>query len=169
MKTYCIFSLIFLTIIGCKSDGVSQPEEVPKLLFELLDQSVTNIDFINRVQENTAMNGFNYQYLYNGAGMSVADLNNDGLPDIYFAANLIDNQLYLNKGDFRFKNVTEIAGVKGKYGFPQGTTMVDINSDGLMDIYICKSYYIIHILHFALNSTGCGESMSVFNRLSFKK
>lgn len=139
MKTYCIFYLIFLTIIGCKRDGIPQPEEVPKLLFELLDQSVTNIDFINRVQENTAMNGFNYQYLYNGAGMSVADLNNDGLPDIYFAANLIDNQLYLNKGDFRFKNVTEIAGVKGKYGFPQGTTMVDINSDGLMDIYICKS------------------------------
>ncbi len=108
-------------------------------LFDILSDSVTNINFNNTVRENAVMNGFAYEYLYNGAGVSVGDLNGDDLPDLYFAANLVDNQLYVNKGDLKFQDVTRDSGVKGTYGFYQGTTMVDINGDGKLDIYSCKS------------------------------
>ncbi|MBJ6369390.1 VCBS repeat-containing protein [Snuella sedimenti] len=85
------------------------------------------------------MNGLFYEYYYNGAGVAVGDFNNDDLPDIYFVSNLESNKLYINKGDLKFEDITDIAGVQGKAVFPTGVTTVDINSDGLLDIYVCAS------------------------------
>ncbi len=85
------------------------------------------------------MNGLFYEYYYNGAGVAVGDFNNDELPDIYFISNLDSNKLYLNKGNLKFDDVTNTSGVQGKAVFPTGVTTVDINSDGLLDIYVCAS------------------------------
>ena len=85
------------------------------------------------------MNGVSYESLYNGGGVAIGDLNNDNLPDIYFISNIYSNKLFINNGDLTFKESTSISKVKGNGGFPTGVTMVDINADGLLDIYICKS------------------------------
>ncbi len=137
--------LLLSSVSSCEVvTGGGTPESKPKLseanpLFDILEPDQTHIDFNNVVEENVIMNGFSYEYLYNGGGVCAGDFNNDGLPDLYFIANLKDNQLYLNQGDMQFKDVTLAAGVKGNYGFPVGVTTVDINADGKLDIYICKS------------------------------
>ena len=108
-------------------------------LFEDLDSDKTNIHFVNTIVENELTNSFVYEYVYNGGGVAVGDINNDGLEDIYFTSNLSDNALYLNKGELRFKDITTPSGTKGNRGWTTGTNMVDINNDGLLDIYVCKS------------------------------
>eukprot|EP01089_Gocevia_fonbrunei_P021221 TRINITY_DN8151_c0_g1_i1.p1 TRINITY_DN8151_c0_g1~~TRINITY_DN8151_c0_g1_i1.p1 ORF type:complete len:410 (-),score=85.18 TRINITY_DN8151_c0_g1_i1:776-2005(-) len=85
------------------------------------------------------MNGFYYEYFYNGGGVAVADFNNDGLQDVYFISNLRTNKLFLNLGNLKFRNVSVAANAQGNGGFPTGVTVVDINNDGLKDIYILKS------------------------------
>lgn len=108
-------------------------------LFTLLSAADTKLNFINVINESPTVNGVLYEYLYNGGGVAVGDLNNDNLPDIYFISNLYSNKLFINRGDLVFMETTSISKVKGKQGFPTGVTMVDINSDGLLDIYVCKS------------------------------
>ena len=139
IRTYCLYILILCLAGSCQQDNSVSNNKDDVQLFEILTDSITHISFNNTLKENVVMNGFNYEYLYNGAGVSVGDVNGDGLPDLYFAASLIDNQLYLNKGELVFDNITQQAGVKGGYGLHQGTTMIDINSDGKLDIYVCKS------------------------------
>lgn len=99
----------------------------------------TDIDFENTIEENIEMNIFTYDYIYNGAGVAVGDVNNDGLIDIYFSGNSVPNKLYINKGDFVFDDITEEAQVAGISGWKTGATMVDINNDGWLDIYVCYS------------------------------
>lgn len=108
-------------------------------LFTVLGMEETGLNFKNKLEETTTMNGFYYEYFYNGGGLAVADFNNDGLQDIYFISNLRTNKLYLNQGGLQFKNVSVKAHAQGKDGFPTGVTVVDINNDGLKDIYILKS------------------------------
>ncbi len=110
-----------------------------KKLFSLLSPSSTGIDFRNQIVENQKFNALNNQNLYNGGGVAVGDINNDGLDDIYFNSNMGLNQLYLNLGDLKFKNITASAGVSGREGWKSGVTMVDINGDHLLDIYVCYS------------------------------
>lgn len=129
--------LILLIVFSC-TNSTKDKKEIP-LLFELLPDSLTNINFNNKVVETALMNALNYDYMYNGSGVSVGDFNSDGLADIYFAANHIPNKLYLNKGDFKFEDVTNISATGGNPGFHTGTTVVDIDADGLLDIYVCKS------------------------------
>jgi len=142
MKNSILYILIFIFFVGCK-----EKEEIPSeaseektpALFEFLDSSQTGIDFHNAITETEQFNFLLYEYLYNGGGVAVGDINNDGLPDIYFSGNLVSNKLYLNLGNFTFKDITESAGVNGGRGFKTGVSMVDVNNDGLLDIYVCKS------------------------------
>ncbi len=107
--------------------------------FESLPASQTHIDFANKLEKKNLFNILYYLYYYNGGGVAIGDINNDGLPDIYFTANSKGhNKLYLNKGGFEFEDITEKAGVAGSSDWCTGVTMADVNGDGLLDIYVCS-------------------------------
>ncbi len=131
-----IFRLLFLFISFTATSTAQQPK-----LFSLLPESSTGVSFRNDIIETSTMFLYIYEYLYVGGGVSIADINNDGLSDIYFSSTLGSNKLYLNLGNFKFKDITEDAGVNGGDGIKTGVTMVDINNDGFIDIMICKSGY----------------------------
>lgn len=101
--------------------------------------SATGIDFANNIEETEQLHVLNFEYMYNGAGVAVGDVNNDGLADIYFTANQTYNKLYLNKGNLQFEDITETAGVAGRQGWKTGVSMADVNGDNLPDIYVCYS------------------------------
>jgi len=107
--------------------------------FELMKPNVTAVVFSNELSYTEAFNPYTYRNFYNGAGVALGDINNDGLIDIYFTGNLVDNALYLNRGDFKFEDITETAGVGCENIWSSGATFVDINQDGWLDLYVCKS------------------------------
>ena len=108
-------------------------------LFHRLSSSETGISFINKVVDTKDFNVFNYRNFYNGGGVAIGDVNNDGKPDIYFTSNQEHNRLYLNKGKWKFEDVTDKAGVAGIHRWHTGVTMADVNGDGWLDIYVCNS------------------------------
>ena len=108
-------------------------------LFSMLSPEETGIDFVNTVENQKNFNIFKYRNFYNGGGVAIGDINNDGLPDIYMSANMKQNRLYLNKGDFQFEDISEKAGVMGNKPWSTGVVMVDINADGLLDIYVSNA------------------------------
>src|SRR5258708_3844809 len=126
----CIpFTVAFLLAISCRR---------PDKLFTNLPSSKTNITFTNKLEKHRFVSILYYLYYYNGGGVAIGDINNDGLPDIYFTANHKGgNKLYLNKGNFEFEDITEKAGVAGSSDWCTGSTMADVNGDGLLDIYVC--------------------------------
>ena len=127
-----IFSFCCFLLLGCK-------EQKPKQLFTALDPEKTGIKFNNQLFDDQGMSVLNYSYYYNGGGVAVGDVNNDGLTDIFFTGNMVKNRLYLNKGNFTFENITDKAGVALQQGWCTGASMIDINGDGKLDIYICRS------------------------------
>ncbi len=131
MKKDCLFSIALLSVLvfySCK----------PKTLFESIPASHSNISFTNTLEKHKAFGILYFLYYYNGGGVSIGDINNDGLPDVYFTANNKGgNKLYLNKGNFEFEDITEKAGVAGSSDWCTGSTMADVNGDGLLDIYVC--------------------------------
>ena len=108
--------------------------------FNLISNDISTIDFTNTVLVDEYKNFKSYPQIYNGGGVAVGDLNNDGLPDIYFAGNSVKDKVYINEGNFKFKDVTEESGIgKENYGWSFGVNMVDVNADGFLDIYVCKA------------------------------
>ncbi len=141
MKVYNLWYLLtFFLITGCRNEQ-SEPSNGAgsTQLFQLLEPEKTGIDFVNEVEDGENFNILTYRNFYNGGGVAIGDINNDSLPDLYFTANQKKNRLYLNKGNFHFEDITEKAGVGGKMAWSTGVTMVDINGDGLLDIYVCNS------------------------------
>ncbi len=128
-----------LMALGCsRQRSVEHPP-----LFQRISPRESGIDFTNPLKEESLFNSINYLYFYDGGGVAIGDVNNDGLPDVYLTANQQPNHLYLNLGDFQFKDITETAGVGGgTEGWTTGVTMVDINNDGWLDIYVCRSNYL---------------------------
>jgi len=132
-------SIIFFLLSFFVVNATAQQNAVKR--FSLLPENSTGINFRNDVEESPTMFLYLYENLYNGGGVSIGDINNDGLPDIYFSSTLGSNKLYLNLGNLKFKDITESAGVNGGEGIKTGVNMVDINNDGYLDIFICKSGY----------------------------
>ncbi len=108
-----------------------------KQLFQTLDSTKTSVGFVNKLVPTDKLNLLDYLYFYNGGGVSAGDVNNDGLIDLYFVSNQGPNKLYLNKGGFKFDDITEKAGVAGFSDWQTGSTMADVNGDGRLDIYVC--------------------------------
>ncbi|MDZ7936112.1 MAG: VCBS repeat-containing protein [Emticicia sp.] len=128
--TYLIFALIF---ISCEQKNT---------LFIKIPESESGLNFINKIEENEKENFINFSYIYNGAGVAVGDINADGLPDLYFTGNQTGDRLFLNKtqkdGKIKFEDISESAKIKVG-GWSTGVTMADVNADGKLDIYVCKS------------------------------
>ena len=110
-------------------------------LFTLLDSTVTGVDFNNTIKETTEENLFTFNYIYNGAGVGIIDVNNDGLQDLYFTGNQVPDKLYLNKGNFKFEDISRSAGIDQFGGWHNSVSTVDINNDGYMDLYVCRGGY----------------------------
>jgi hypothetical protein len=121
-----------LVLLGCQSKPT-----VPAL-FEVVDQKITGLDFVNKLTPTKEFNIFKYLYYYNGAGIGAGDFNNDGKIDLFFAANQGQDRLYLNQGELNFKNVTTEAKIPADNSWSTGVSVIDINNDGLLDIYICR-------------------------------
>lgn len=132
--------LVFLLACQQKSEKeVTQADPGPTL-FKALSTDQTHVDFSNTLTEGLNTNILMYEYFYNGGGVAVGDLNNDGLEDLYFTANMTPNKLYLNQGKLQFKDITETSGAAGRPGpWKTGVTMADVNGDGKLDIYVCYS------------------------------
>lgn len=132
MKNYTITILILLILIcSCQSD-------LQQTLFEDITTSA-GIDFNNDLTYTEAFNPYTYRSFFNGAGVALGDVNNDGLLDIYFTGNMVDSKLYLNKGNNQFEDISDSAGVACANVWSSGATFADVNGDGLLDLYVCKS------------------------------
>ncbi len=117
--------------------GCVSPKKQP-VLFELMESKQTGLHFSNTLKSTNDFNLFKYMYFYNGAGVSTGDFNNDGLADLFFSSNQGDNKLFLNRGQLKFEDITMKAKIPQDAGWSTGVSVVDINNDGLLDIYICK-------------------------------
>ena len=133
MKKYYPVIFLALLVFSCKPDGKKGEQ-----LFTLLPPSSTHVNFKNQLTETEQSNIIEYLYFNNGGGVAAGDINNDGLIDLYFTSNQQPNKLYLNMGNFKFKDITEEAGVAGTGDWKTGVTMADVNGDGLLDIYVCQ-------------------------------
>ena len=134
-----VWILGVILIAACNDTSDIATGERAVHAFELIDASESGIDFANNVENQENFNILTYRNYYNGAGVAIGDVNNDGLNDIYFTANMGPNKLYLNKGGFEFEDITEKAGVQGTKYWSTGVSMADVNADGLLDIYVCNS------------------------------
>lgn len=130
-------SILIIALSGLLATSCHQEHKAPPL-FQLLDHNTTGIEFSNTLHPTKNFNVFDYMYFYNGGGIGAGDFNNDGRIDLFFAANQESNRLYLNMGQMKFKDVTSAAHIPTADGWSTGVSVIDINNDGLLDIYICK-------------------------------
>jgi enediyne biosynthesis protein E4 len=129
-----VFGIASLIIFSC-----SDVENTKTARFTAIDPDDSGIDFVNKLTFNQEFNIYTYRNYYNGGGVGLGDINNDGLIDVYLTGNMIPNKLYLNEGQFRFKDITTTAGVAGTRSWSTGVSMADVNGDGWLDIYVCNS------------------------------
>ncbi len=128
-RTMIVFCLALLA--GC--------DVKEKTLFKLIESKESGLDFRNDIFDNEQFNIITQQYIYNGGGVAIGDFNNDGLQDVFFSGNMVPNKLYLNKGELKFEDISETAGIGGFNKWKSGVALVDINLDGLLDIYVCST------------------------------
>ena len=138
-KKLAFFWVILSLLLFLSKSCISEKESQNISLFQKLPSRRTNITFRNSLTETDTFNYFLYSYIYMGGGVSAGDFNNDGLTDIYFTGNMVSNRLYLNKGDLEFEDVTEVSNTGGDKRWMLGSTVCDINNDGLLDIYVSVS------------------------------
>src|SRR4051812_34600696 len=124
------FAFLFFFIVSCNKKTT---------LFQLISSDHSNIHFNNNIIENDSINPIDLTNMYNGGGVGIGDFNNDNLQDIYFTGNQVSNKLYINKGNFKFQDVTNEAAVTGEGRWSRGVALVDINNDGWLDIYVCET------------------------------
>lgn len=129
-----VFGLCCILISSCAKNNSNEIT-----FLQTVEHGYSGVTFENTILENDSLNILTYEYLYNGGGVAVGDLNNDGLPDLIFVGNLSANKVYLNKGGFRFEDITLQTGLKGRSDFATGVSLVDINGDGFLDVYYCYS------------------------------
>ncbi len=129
MNKFILIGLAALLFIGCSKNK--------NQLFEKLSPDVSNVKFLNQLDESKNISILDYLYYYNGGGVALGDINNDGLVDIYFTSNQGKNKLYLNKGGNKFEDISVKAGVEGESDWQTGSIMADVNGDGYLDIYVC--------------------------------
>lgn len=137
-----LFGLALLAIVisSCQTENDTDANsDAIGPLFSLLSSDITGVDFINQVENQRKFNIFKYRNFYNGGGVAIGDINNDGLVDIYMTANMKPNKLYINKGNFKFEDISKSAGVEGNKPWSTGVVIVDINQDGLLDIYVSNA------------------------------
>lgn len=137
-------SLCFIVVWACKDESstvskAASPSLEEGTLFHEIPTTTSGVTFANRLEETYAFNFLNYPYIYIGGGVAIGDINNDGLEDIYFGSNQNSNKLYLNKGNLQFEDITKTALVEDANGWTTGVSMIDINNDGWLDIYVCKA------------------------------
>lgn len=151
----CPCILFILVVCGCKSKQTESP------MFQVLDSQTTGLNFSNNLVYNQQLNLFKYIYFYNGSGIGAGDFNNDGFTDLFFASNQGENKLYLNQGKtgISFKDVTAAAKIPEDGGWSTGVSVVDINNDGLLDIYVCRvgNYLTLHSKNQLLINQGPGK------------
>ena len=154
LRTCACWFFVLLAICSCRQ----QPAGIP--LFEVVQSEKTGLDFVNKLHPTPAFNPFHYMYFYNGGGVGAGDFNNDGLIDLFFSGNQVPNRLYLNKGALQFTDVTSQALPRPDSGWSTGVSLVDINNDGLLDIYVCRvgEYEILKSKNQLLVCQGIGKS-----------
>jgi enediyne biosynthesis protein E4 len=131
MKQGFLLSILLFALASCKKE---------QKMFVLLDSNQTNIDFNNKITESDTLNIFNSEFIYNGGGVGIGDFNGDGLQDMYFTGNQVQNKMYLNKGNMIFQDITERANVQKKAAqWSSGVNILDINLDGKLDLYVCNT------------------------------
>ena len=130
-------------LLGLFLSACSHENEKAEYLFNTPGPEETGLDFTNQLNPTSALNILDYLYFYNGGGVAIGDINNDGLPDIYLTGNQVENKLYLNKGGLQFEDITQTAGVLGSSDWNTGVSMADVNGDGLLDIYVCAVVGVI--------------------------
>lgn len=138
-KEKVLLSSLYLLLLFTFSMIIFSCQKKNETLFKALTPDKTNVFFANTITENDTFNILALEYVYNGGGVAAGDFNNDGLQDLYFTGNMVSNKLYLNKGDMEFEDVTDLAGVRGKGNWSSGVAVVDINNDGLLDLYVCST------------------------------
>src|SRR5688572_8448436 len=140
-KSLLLIMILGLVVCACKKEdqasGIVEPVTA-SIKLQSLPGSETGITFMNEIKEEGKINIFTWHFLYNGAGVAAGDINNDGLPDLYFAGNMVPDRLYLNKGNFKFEDITANSGISTQI-WSSGVTRADVNADGLLDIYVCKN------------------------------
>lgn len=132
-RSLFLFAITAL-LVSCQPEQVNYPN-----LFSEISVEDSGLDFSNQITETESINFYRHQYLYNGGGVGIGDINNDGLSDVYLTSTQGNDKLFLNKGDFEFEDISSKAGIDNHVGVKTGVNFLDINQDGWIDIYVCRA------------------------------